>query len=128
MMRFLLFILLFSFPLFGEILFINNFKTDLFSKNINNLRKIKVDLVFDTNSTINQYKLKDALNIVISSFFIEDLFTSQGKENFKTLLRDYLKEKEKIIINNIYLQNMQIIDEVSIKELMQKIKELKKEK
>ncbi len=117
------------FPLFGETVSINNFQTDIFSKNTNDLQKIKLDLVFDTNQTVPKYKLKDGLNIVISSFYIEDLFTSKAKESFKTLLIDYLKKRHNISVNSIYIDNMQIVDKVSVKDLMQKIENLtKKEK
>ncbi len=114
-------------PLLAQTVNIDNFQTDIFSQNSQNLKKIKLDLVFDINSTLPtpEYKLKDALNIVISSFFIESLFTSQTKENFKTLLINYLAKKYNIKINCIYITNMQIVNQIDLDELVKKLQEKK---
>jgi hypothetical protein len=124
-MKKLLILIMTVFPLFGETIMIDNFQTDIFSKNTNDLKKIKLKLVFDTDKTVPTYKLKDGLNIIISSFYIEDLFTSKAKESFKKLLIDYLKKRDNIEIKNIYIEDMQIVDKVSVEKLLKKLDELK---
>ncbi len=126
-MKSLIFSLLIVLPLLGETMEINNFKTDIFSKNSSNLKKIKLDLVFDINSTlpIPKYKLKDALNIVVSSFFIENLFTSQTKEKFKEVLKSYLKKKHNISVENIYISDIQIVNQINIDDLIKRLKDKK---
>ena len=109
------------FSLMAETIPIMNFQTDLFSRNSQNLKKIDMDLVIETNSTVADYKIKDALNIVVSSFFIEDLFTSKVKEQFKELFKSYIKKREKITIKNIYIEKMQIVNQVDLDELMKRI-------
>ena len=110
--------------LYGESVEIKDFKTDIFSQNSSSLKKIKLDLVFDINSTTPTptYIIKDGLNIVVSSFFIESLFTSKTKENFKELLKKYLKQKHSVVVNNIYIEDMQIVDQVSLEEIKDMIK------
>ena len=100
--------------LYGESVEIKDFKTDIFSQNSSSLKKIKLDLVFDINSTIPTptYVIKDGLNIVISSFFIENLFTSQTKVQFKEVLKNYLKQKHNVIVDSIYIEDMQIVNGV----------------
>jgi len=110
--------------LYGESVEIKDFKTDIFSQNSSSLKKIKLDLVFDINSTTPTptYIIKDGLNIVVSSFFIESLFTSKTKENFKELLKNYLKQKHKVVVNSIYIEDMQIVNQVSLEEIKDMIK------
>jgi len=110
----------------AETVNINNFQTDIFSKVTNSLEKIEVSLVFDVNGTVPTYKIKDGLNIVISSFYLEDLFTSKSKESFKELLKSYLKKKHNIEVNSIYIEDMQKKDQVSIDDLIKKIEDIKK--
>ncbi len=107
--------------LWAEAIPIVNFQTNLFSRNSQNLKKISMDLVIETNGSVAVYKIKDGLNIVISSFFIEDLFTSQVKEEFKELLKSYVKQKEGIDIKKIYIEKMEIENQVDLDELVKKI-------
>jgi len=120
--------LLFVSALFAETISIDNFQTDIFSKTTNNLKKIEVSLVFDVNGTVPVYKIKDGLNIVISSFYLEDLFTSKSKESFKELLKTYLKKRHNIEVNSIYIEDMQKKDQVNIDDLVKKIEDLKQKK
>ncbi len=126
-MKRLTFTLLTVVPLLAQTVKIDNFQTDIFSKNSQNLKKIKLDLVFDINSTLPtpEYKLKDGLNIVISSFYIESLFTSQTKENFKKLLKNYLLKKHNINVSNIYIDDMQIVNQIDLEKLVEKLKSKK---
>ncbi len=126
-MKKLIFTIFTVMPLLAQTVKIDNFQTDIFSKNSQNLKKIKLDLVFDINSSLPtpEYKLKDALNIVISSFYIETLFTSQTKENFKTILTNYLAKKHDINVTDIYITNMQIVNQINLDELVDKLKNKK---
>ena len=114
--------------LFGDTIMIDNFKTDIFSKNTNSLQKIKLSIVVDTNQTTEDYKVKDGLNIVISSFYLEDLFTSKAKESFKELLKSYLKKKQNIDITHIYIEDLQKIDTISKEDLKKMIQNIKEKK
>jgi len=127
-MKKLILLIMIVFPLFGETITIDNFQTDIFSKVTNNLKKIELSLVFDVNGTAPQYKIKDGLNIVISSFYLEDLFTSKSKESFKDLLKKYLKKKHNIEVNSIYIEDMQKKDQVNIDDLVKKIEDIKNKK
>ncbi len=110
--------------LFGEIYKIDDFQTDIFSKKGNRLKKIDLSLVFEgENLSQNDYKLLDALNIIISSFYIEDLFTSQGKERFKKLLKQFLLKKYMLDVDAIYLLKFAIkppLDCDKLQEILQK--------
>ena len=118
--------------LFGEIYRVDNFQTDIFSKKGNTLHKISLSLLFEgENLSQNDYKLLDALNIVISSFYIEDLFTSLGKERFKKLLRQYLLKKYMLDLDAIYLLKFDIVpkfDMQKLEQLLTKIEEREQKK
>jgi len=120
-MKYIFLISLIVITLLGETIPIMDFRTDLFSKNSSSLKKIRMDLVIESNTTVADYKIKDALNITISSYFIEDLFTSQIKEQFKILFKNYLKSKENIDIQNIYIEKMEIINQVDLDELVKRL-------
>jgi len=102
------FALLTSF-LYSDVVEIRSFESDLFSKDGNRLKKIEFSLLFDGRDLKeNRHKIIDALNIVISSFYIEDLFTSTGKERFKTLITKYLSKKYSVDIDDIFIQRFKI--------------------
>ena len=126
MIKFILSIMI-AFSLFAKTIMIDNFQTDIFSKVNNDLQKIEVSLVFDVSDDVPKYKLEDGVNIVISSFYLEDLFTSKSKESFKELLKSYLNKKHSVVVNSIYIKKMQKKQTVSIDELVKKIKNLTKE-
>jgi len=117
-----------AFPLLGETIMIDNFQTDIFSKLTNGLKKIELSLVFDVNGSVEKYKIKDGLNIVVSSFYLEDLFTSKSKESFKELLKTYLRKKHNVEVNSIYIEDMQKKDQVNIDDIVKKIEDLKNKK
>jgi len=123
-----LFALLFaSSLLYGELYKIPDFEADLFSKEGNKLKKIELSIMFDgDNVRTNDYKLLDALNVIISSFYVEDLFTSQGKERFKDLLRKYIMKKYMLDIDFIYILHLTIHEQIDADMLLQKINKLQK--
>jgi hypothetical protein len=114
--------ILIALPLVSKSISIDNFITDIYSKSSNSLKKVEVSLIYDTNSTKTLPRVRDALNIVISSFYVEDLFTSKNKERFKLLLKEYISKKHSIEIYNIYIQNMQLKENLNIDELIQALK------
>ncbi len=123
-----LFALLFaSSLLYGELYKIPDFEADLFSKQGNKLKKIELSIMFDgDNVRANDYKLLDALNVVISSFYIEDLFTSQGKERFKDLLKKYIMKKYMLDIDFIYILHLTIHEQIDVDTLLQKIEKVQR--
>jgi hypothetical protein len=113
MKKIALFILLATF-LSADVVEINDFESDLFSKDRNHLKKVEFSLLFDgRNLQENRHKIVDGLNIIISSFYIEDLFTSKGKERFKVVLTKYLSKKYAIDIDDIFIQKFKMVDNVS---------------
>lgn len=109
-----LFLLLSSFVC-ADVIEIKNFESDLFSKDRNRLKKIEFSLLFDGRDLKeNRHKIIDALNIVISSFYVEDLFTSQGKEKFKTVITKYISKKYAVDIDDIFIQKFTVKDNVSV--------------
>ena len=111
--------------LFGELYKVENFETDIFSKKGNQLQKIEMTLMFEgDNLSANDYKLLDALNIIISSFYIEDLFTSKGKEHFKALLKKFLMKKYMLDIEFIYIIKLERKPEIDSKSLLQQLEKL----
>ncbi len=125
MVRVLIPLLFASSLLFGELYKVPDFETDIFSKEGNKLKKIELSIMFDgENVRAADYKLLDALNVVISSFYLEDLFTSKGKERFKKLLRQYILKKYMIDIDFIYILKLDIKERIDIDMLLQKLKKI----
>ena len=96
--------LLISFSLFADSIDLVEFESDLFSKNSKLLKKISITLHLKGESLeTNSYSIQDALNIVLSSYYIEDLLTSKGKEEFKSAYKKYLAKRYGVKINEIYI-------------------------
>ncbi|MCR6573521.1 flagellar basal body-associated FliL family protein [Campylobacter insulaenigrae] len=102
---------------------IENFRTDLYSKTGSNiLKKIELDLEFEGNK-LEENKIKDALNTIISSYFYEDLFTEVGKNNFKETLLKFSNKKYKTQIEYIYIIRVNSIKEFDMEELKKFLKD-----
>jgi len=94
---------------FAEVYEVSHFQSDIFSKNGNTLKKVTLSLRIEGRDLKeNDYKITDALNIIISSFYLEDLFTSKGKEKFKDSLSTYLEKKYSVEADVIYLKKFKI--------------------
>ncbi len=107
----------------GDVLEIKNFESDLFSKNSNELKKIEFSLLFDGRDLKeSRHKVIDALNIVISSFYIEDLFTSKGKERFKSVITKYLTKKYAVDIDDIFIQKFRVVENVNVETFIDALK------
>jgi hypothetical protein len=113
--------LLFSLSLLADSVDIIEFESDTFSKNSKILKKVIISIHLDGKDLeINSYKIQDALNIIISSFYLEDLLTSKGKEQFKNSFSAYLLKKYKINISAIYiLKLVQISDLPDVDKLIE---------
>ncbi len=123
-MKKIAFILLLSMSLLSDVIEVKKFESDLFSKDGNRLKKIEFSLLFDGRDLKeNRFKVIDALNIIISSFYIEDLFTSTGKERFKTVLIKYLSKKYSVDVDDIFIQKFKIKNSgVSVDEFIDALK------
>lgn len=94
---------------FAEVYKVSNFQSDIFSRDGNKLKKVTLSLRIEGRDLKeNDYKIIDALNIIISSFYLEDLFTSKGKEQFKSSLSKYLEKKYAVEADTIYIKKFKI--------------------
>ncbi|AJC92080.1 hypothetical protein CSUB8523_0546 [Campylobacter subantarcticus LMG 24377] len=120
-------ILFFSFcGIYANSLSIEDFRTDLYSKVGNNtLKKIEITLDFE-GENLDQKKIIDALNTIVSSYFYEDLFTEVGKNNFKETLLKFSNKKYKTQIKNIYILKINSVAQFDIEELKRFVKDLEK--
>ncbi|MCW0187588.1 flagellar basal body-associated FliL family protein [Campylobacter lari] len=120
-------ILFFSFcSIYANSLSIEDFRTDLYSKAGNNtLKKIEMTLDFE-GENLEQKKIIDALNTIVSSYFYEDLFTEVGKNNFKETLLKFSNKKYKTQIKNIYILKVNSVAQFDIEELKRFVKDLEK--
>ena len=93
----------------AQTLRVDHFSTDIFSSVSKELKKVDMNLVIEGRYVEDEnYKVIDALNIVIGSFYMENLATSQGKENLKKLLIKYSAKKYGIDIDEVYILNFSV--------------------
>jgi len=101
-------VLIMATSLFSQMLNIDDFSSVVFSRVTSKPVTINLNLMIDGRYVEDEsYKIIDALNIVIGSFYWEDLITSRGKESFKTALKNYTTKKYSIDIDNVYIQKIQ---------------------
>ncbi len=102
-----IFILIFAVILNADMLNIDDFSAEVFSKATNRPVSINLSAIFEGRYVEEEsYKIVDALNVVIGSFFWEDLLTSAGKLKFKETLKSYILKKYGLDIDNIYIQKL----------------------
>lgn len=107
--------------LFAQMFHVEDFSSEVFSKLHKKPVPISISLVFDGRYVEDEsYKIVDSLNIVIGSFYFEDLITSQGKENLKKAIIAYCSKKYGVDIDNIYIQKMN--SQPSVKEIIEALK------
>lgn len=122
-MRILIFLFLSLFFIQAQSFKIEDLRTELYSKEGKNiLKKIELSLEFE-GENLEQNKLKDATNTVISSFFYEDIFTELGKLRFKQSLSRYIKQKYKIDIKEVYIIKLKGVQKFDIEELKSFLKD-----
>jgi len=92
----------------AQMLNIDDFTSELFSKVTKKPVTVNLKMMVEGRYVEDEsYKIIDALNIVIGSFYLEDLLTSQGKIKLKETLKSYTTNKYSIDIDNIYIQKLQ---------------------
>lgn len=110
--------------LFGENLRIEDFKSDLYSKNSSNLKKLNLSLeVVGRDVSEQKLQIYDGLNIIIGSFYIEDLMTSAGKESFKKTFLQYISKKHGVDIDEVFIIKLNIDSNLDIDKIVEAIKE-----
>lgn len=106
---------------FAQMVHVDDFSSEVFSKIKKKPVPIAMSLVFEGRYVKDEgYKIVDALNVVVGSFYFEDLITSQGKENLKKAIIAYCSKKYSVDIDNIYIQK--INSQPSIKEIIDALK------
>lgn len=113
---------------FGDIVSVEGFESDLYSKyDANNLKKISMDLeIITRDDDVPTAPIYDALNIIVGSFYAEDIMTSKGKEGFKTTLIKYIDKKHSIAIEEIYIIKLKFVEDTNIQKILDAIKSINK--
>ncbi|MDO5045302.1 hypothetical protein [Campylobacter sp.] len=113
---------------FGESLDIRDFETDLYSRDAqNSIKKVSVSLLISGRDVQdNEAYILDGLNVVIGSFYVEDLLTSRGKEKFKETFAKYTSKKHSVDIDEVLIISLKIVREPKLEELLDLLKDQKK--
>ena len=111
---------------FGDVVSVESFESDLYSKyDVNNLKKISMDLeIITRDDNVEKAPIYDALNIVVGSFYAEDIMTSKGKESFKSTLTKYIDKKHSITIDDIYIIRLKFVDETNVQKILDAIRDM----
>lgn len=107
--------------LFGADFEIKNLEVDLYSKTSSNMKKISMDLHIFTSEVAKSSAIKDAINVIVSSFYAQDLMSSKGKEAFKEAIKKYSASKYKIKIDDVYILSLKEIDNIDIARLVKQL-------
>ena len=107
--------------LFGADFEIKNLEVDLYSKTSAEMKKISMDLHIFTNEVAKSSAIKDAINVIVSSFYAQDLMSSKGKEAFKEAIKKYSASKYKIKIDDVYILTLKEIDNIDIARLVKQL-------
>ena len=107
--------------LFGADFEIKNLEVDLYSKTSSEMKKISMDLHIFTSEVAKSSAIKDAINVIVSSFYAQDLMSSKGKEAFKEAIKKYSASKYKIKIDDVYILSLKEIDNLDIKRLVKQL-------
>ena len=121
-MKKLLLSLVFGVFAFADVLKVSDFQTDIYSKAGQNLtKKISMNLeVVGRDVEENEAYVLDALNVVVGSFYVEDILTSMGKEKFKELFMKYAAKKHSLDIDDVL--NIKVINNLELSEIIKAIK------
>ncbi len=123
MKRFLGVVFLLHVSLCAQVLILDDFRANVFSKADKKPVEIKLGLIFEGDSVqLNDYKVIDALNVIVSSYYAEDLVTSRGKELLKSTLIAYTKKAHSLTIDTIYIKELSVKMNPSVKEIVEAIK------
>jgi len=106
-----------------ETLHVNNFEVSLFSKLSKEPVQISASIIFEGRDVeAYDFKIIDALNVVVSSFYAENLLTSQGKEGLKKALITYTRDKYSIDIDYIYIQKLNIVKNITASIILEELR------
>ena len=109
--------------LFAETLALEHFKANVFAKSDKKPVEVTVGLIFEGKEVkLYEYKVVDALNIVIGSYFAEDLVTSRGKEILKSTVIAYAKKTHGLVIDSIYIKELTVKTNPTTQEIVEAIK------
>lgn len=113
----------------GDVLKVSDFQTDLYSKSSPNAtKKISVSLeAIGRDVQDNESYFLDALNVIIGSFYVEDILTSMGKEKFKETLIKYAAKKHGLDIDDVLILNIKTINNLELSEILKAVRALKNE-
>ncbi len=107
----------------GEILHVENFKASIFSKHSKEPVKVEFSLIFEGRDVDTyDFKIVDALNIVVGSFFVESLLTSKGKEGLKQGIINYARDKHSIDIDYIFIQKLNIVNNITARVIIDELR------
>jgi hypothetical protein len=123
-MRFIVWLLLgLHVNLLAETLVLDHFRANVFSKADKKPVEVDVGLIFEGDEVKHlEYKVIDALNVVIGSYYAEDLVTSRGKELLKSTLIAYTKKVHSLTIDSIYIKELIVKTNPTTKEIVEAIK------
>ena len=109
--------------LFAETVVVENFHANVFGKTDKKPVEVTLGLIVE-GSTVkrDEHKVIDALNIVIGSYYAEDLVTSRGKEVLKSTLIAYAKKVHSLTIDTVYIKDLTLKINPSVKEIVDAIK------
>jgi len=123
MKRFLGVVFLLHVSLCAQVLILDDFRANVFSKADKKPVEIKLGLIFEgDNVQVHDYKVIDALNVIVSSYYAEDLVTSRGKELLKSTLIAYTKKAHSLTIDTIYIKELSVKMNPAVKEIVEAIK------
>lgn len=123
-MRKIFCIIVFAIFAFGDVLKISDFEVDIFSKMAqNSTKKISLNLeLVGTDLNENEAYVLDSLNIIIGSFYAEDLLTSVGKEKFKDTFKKYTLKKHSVDIDNVLILSLRVVNDLEIQKIIDAIR------
>ncbi|BCX79345.1 flagellar basal body-associated FliL family protein [Campylobacter sp. 19-13652] len=109
----------------ADILQIKEFSTDVYSKMAANAtKKVSLSLeVIGRDMGDNEAYVLDALNVIIGSFYVEDLLTSRGKERLKSEFIKYAAKKHSIDIDTVLILGLRVVEDLSLERVLAAIKE-----
>lgn len=123
-MKKFLFLYVFCSFLIADSLRVSDFTVDVYSKATpNQTKKINLSMeLIGTDLSENEAYVLDALNIIIGSFYAEDLLTSLGKEKFKEAFIKYAAKKHSVEIDNALILALRVINTLELDEIISAIK------
>ncbi len=115
--------MLLGLSLYADMLRVEKFEADIFTKIDNKSQKVELDLLIEGRDVNTMdFKVYDSLNVVIGSFYVEDLMTSKGKETFKETLKEFAVKKYGIDIDDVFILRFVIKKELRVKEFIDALK------